>query len=153
ISFPNLAVGDVYEVKWTVRGKNREFDGNFFTRYTFGDDNTPVLLDEFRVRLPKSKTLKYASVNGTVDPVITEVDGEKLYQWAVRNKAELPRDEERPSKEELRLQVVVSTFPTWEAVGKWKQKLRADCWKCTPEIKSIVDEVTCDLKTPTEKAK
>jgi tetratricopeptide (TPR) repeat protein len=153
ISFPNLEVGDAYDVKWTVRGKNREFAGHFFSRYTFGDDQTPVLLDEFRVRTPKNKTLKHASVNGNVDLVITEVDGEKLYHWSVRNKPELPRDEERPSKEELRLQVMVSTFPTWEAVGEWKQKLRAECWKCTPEIRKIVAEVTRDLKTPTEKAK
>src|SRR5207253_4567881 len=109
ISFPNLEVGDTYEVKWTVRGKSKEFDGHFFSRYTFGDDHTPVLLDEFRVRVPKNKTLKHAAVNGNVDLVITEVEGEKLYHWAVRNKPELPRDEDRPSKEELRLQGAVST--------------------------------------------
>src|ERR1019366_3983641 len=79
ISFPNLAVGAPYEVKWTVRGKNREFDGNFFSRYTFGDDQHPVLLDELRVRVPKNKVLKYAAVNGKVDPVITEVDGERFF--------------------------------------------------------------------------
>ena len=153
ISFPNLQVGDAFEVKWTVRGKNREFDGNFFSRYTFGDDNTPVLLDEFRVRVPKNKTLKHATVNGHADLVITEVEGEKLYHWAVRNRAELPRDEDRPSKEELRLQVVVSTFPTWEAVGQWKQKLRAECWKCTPEIRKTVEDVTRGKETQIEKAK
>ena len=130
ISFPNLEVGDAYDVKWTVRGKNREFGGDFFARYTFGDDTQPVLRDEFRVRVPKNKTLKFATVNGKADLVITEVDGEKLYHWGVSNRAELPRDEDRPSKEELRLQVVVSTFPTWAAVGEWKHKLRAECWKC-----------------------
>ncbi len=153
ISFPNLEVGDAYEVKWTVRGKSKEFAGHFFSRYTFGDDHTPVLLDEFRVRVPRNKTLKHGTVNGTADLVITEADGEKLYHWAVRNKPELPRDEDRPSKEELRLQVSVSTFPSWEAVGQWKQKVRAECWNCTPEIRKVVDEVTRGLKTPEEKAK
>ena len=153
ISFPNLEVGDAYEVKWTVRGKNREFGGEFFSRYTFGDDLQPVLRDEFRVRVPKNKTLKYATVNGTANLVITDVDGDKLYHWAVTNRAELPRDEDRPSKEELRLQVAVSTFPTWEAVGAWKHKLRAECWKCLPEVRKIVDDVTRNLKTPEAKAK
>ena len=32
ISFPNLQVGDIYEVKWTVRGKNPEHDGHFFNQ-------------------------------------------------------------------------------------------------------------------------
>src|SRR5262249_8358877 len=49
ISFPNLEVGDCYEVKWTVRGKNPEFDGHFFSRYTFGDDAVPVAVDEVHV--------------------------------------------------------------------------------------------------------
>lgn len=153
ISFPNLQVGDAYEVKWTVRGKSKEFDGHFFTRYSFGDDSTPVVLDEFRVRVPKGKTLNHGTINGHVNLVVTDTEGEKLYAWAVRNKMELPKDEDRPSKEELRLQVSVSTFPTWEAVGKWKEKLRKECWECTPEIRKTIDEVTRGLKTPEEKAK
>jgi tetratricopeptide (TPR) repeat protein len=153
ISFPNLEVGDAYEVKWTTRGKNREFGGEFFTRYTFGDDQHPVLRDEFRVRVPRNKTLKYATVNGSANLVVTDVDGDKLYHWGVSNKAELPRDDDKPSKEELRLQVAVSTFPTWDAVANWKHKLRAECWKCMPEVRKIVDDVTRNLTTPEEKAK
>jgi tetratricopeptide (TPR) repeat protein/transglutaminase-like putative cysteine protease len=154
ISFPNLEVGDTYEVKWTVRGKSREFAGHFFSRYTFGDDSQPVLRDEFRVRVPKNKTLKYATVNGKVDLKITDAaDGAKFYYWSATDNRPLPRDEDRPSKEELRLQVVVSTFPTWEAVAEWKQKVREECWKCTPEVQKVIAEVTRDLKTPEEKAK
>jgi tetratricopeptide (TPR) repeat protein len=154
ISFPNLKVGDTYEVKWTVRGKNREFNGHFFSRYTFGDDNHPVLRDEFRVRVPKNKTLKYATVNGKVDLKISDAaEGSKFYHWNATDNRPLPRDEDRPSKEELRLQVAVSTFPSWEAVAEWKQKVREECWKCTPEVQKIIAEVTRDLKTPEEKAK
>ena len=153
ISFPNLEVGDAYEVKWTVRGKNREFAGNFFSRYTFGDDQHPVLRDEYRVRVPKNKTLMHATVNGKVDLIVTDHDGEKLYHWSALNRAEMPRDEDRPSKEELHLQVVVSTFPTWEAVGEWKEKLRAECWKCSDEIRKTVAEVTRGKETPIDKAK
>src|SRR5204863_4053628 len=126
ISFPNLQVGDAYEVKWSVRGRNREFNGEFFSRYRFGDDHHPVLRDDFRVGVPKNKTLKYAAINGKAEPKITDFQGGKLYSWSVKNRRELPRDEDRPSKEELRLQIAVSTFPTWGAVGSWKQKLRAE---------------------------
>ncbi|MSU79319.1 MAG: DUF3857 domain-containing protein [Gemmataceae bacterium] len=153
ISFPNLQAGDLYEVKWTVRGKHREFDGQFFSRYSFGDDTHPVLRDEFRVRVPKSKPLNHKTVNGKIDLVVTETATDKLYHWTVTKRPELPRDEERPSREELRLQVAVSTFVSWEAIGQWKDKLRANCWKCTPEIRKIVDEVTGNEKMPIDKAK
>ncbi len=70
ISFPTLAVGDVIEVKWTVRGKNPEYAGNFFTRYSFGDANYPVVLDELRLQLPRATPFHYASVNDKVEPQI-----------------------------------------------------------------------------------
>src|SRR5262249_31079994 len=56
-------------------------------------------------------------------------------------------------KEELRLQIACSTFPSWQEIGKWKDKLRAECWKCTPEIRKVVEDVTRGLKTQLEKAR
>jgi tetratricopeptide (TPR) repeat protein len=153
ISFPNLEVGDVYEVKWTTRGKNPEFGQQFFTRYNFGDDRYPVLQDELRVRLPRDRNLKFATVNGKIEPVVREEGKDRLYLWHVRNRPELPQDSELPSKEEFRLQVMCSTFASWEEVGKWKRELRAECWECCPAIRDTVREVTCGLKTPEEKTR
>jgi tetratricopeptide (TPR) repeat protein len=153
ISFPNLEVGDVYEVKWTVRGKNPEFAGKFFSRYTFGDDTYPVVLDELHVLTSPKQVFKHATLNGSVRLKIGAHQGQKHYHWKVTNRPELPRDDDRPSKEELRLQVACSTFATWDEVARWKQKLRAECWTCTPQVKKTVDEVTRDLKTPLEKAR
>src|SRR5438132_418261 len=76
----------------------------------------------------------------------------KLFTWSANNLKLLPRDEDRPSKEELRLQVACSTFASWDAVGEWKRKLRAECWECTPLVKQTVAEVTRNLKTSEEKA-
>jgi tetratricopeptide (TPR) repeat protein/transglutaminase-like putative cysteine protease len=153
ISFPNLEVGDAIEVKWTARGKNPEYQGQFFTRYNFGDDQYPAALDEMRFRLPRDRTLKYATVNGKLKPTIREAGDYRLYHWRVTNRPALPQDDNLPSREELRLQVVCSTFACWEEVGKWKQKLRADCWKCSQEIRKVVQKITRGLKTPEEKAR
>ncbi len=153
ISFPNLEVGDAIEVKWSVRGKNPEYQGQFFTRYSFGDDKYPSVLDEVRVRVPRGRMLKYAAVNGKLDPAVREEAAGRLYHWHVANWPGLPQDENVPSKEELRLQVTVSTFGSWEEVFRWKQKLRADCWRCTEDIRKTVREVTAGLTTPTDKAR
>lgn len=153
ISFPNLEVGDAYEVKWTVRGKNPEFDGKFFTRYTFGDDTYPVARDELHVLISPKLTFKYAAIGGKVPLRITEQGGKKHYYWHVTDRPELPKEDDKPSKEELRLQVACSTFASWDEVGRWKQKLRAECWKCLPEVKKTVDDVTRGLNTPVEKAR
>src|SRR5262245_13465416 len=79
ISFPNLEVGDVYEVKWTVRGKNPEFAGHFFARYGFGDDANPVHRDELHVIVHPTKEIKFATINGKADLNITDHKDGKHY--------------------------------------------------------------------------
>jgi tetratricopeptide (TPR) repeat protein len=153
ISFPSLEVGDTIEVKWTVRGKNPEYQGHFFTRYTFGDDQFPVVADELRVGLPKDQPLRFAAIGGKLDPAVREDNGSRLYTWRATNRRELPQDDSAPSKEDLRLQVACSTFGSWEEVGKWKQRLRADCWECSAELRQLTQELTRGLKTPLEKAR
>jgi tetratricopeptide (TPR) repeat protein len=153
ISFPSLEVGDTLEVKWTVRGKDPEYGGQFFTRYSFGDPSYPVVRDELCVRLPKDMPFKYAAVSGKADPVITEDGDQRTYRWKATNTPQLPQDENMPPKEDLRVTVACTTFPDWEAVGKWKQKLRAECWKCTREIAKTVEEVTKDITDDGAKAR
>src|SRR5581483_11150675 len=109
--------------------------------------------DELHVLIPKERVLKHVSVNGEGEPKVSEGDGQRHYQWQVLNRPALPRDEDRPSKEELRLQVACSTFPSWEAVARWKHKLRAECWECTPPVRRVVEEVTRGLGTAEEKAR
>jgi tetratricopeptide (TPR) repeat protein len=153
ITFPSLEVGDTIEVKWTVRGKNPEHAGQFFSRYSFGDPLYPVVLDEFRVWVPKDRPLKHATAFGKVAPAVTESADGKLYVWKTINTPQSPKDEDLPSKEELRTTLMVSTFSSWEEVGNWKIRLRAECWKCTPEVEAVVKKVTAGLKSPLDKAR
>lgn len=153
ISFPDLEVGDTLEVKWTLRGKNPEHGGHFFTRYAFGDTGYPVARDELLVLLPANMPFKHACPVGRVEPVVAEEGGQRLYHWKAVNTPQLPQDDNLPSKEELRPAVVCSTFPSWEAIGQWKQKLRADSWQSSPEIRKVVRDSTKGLDDPAAKAR
>ncbi len=153
ISFPNLEVGDTFEVKWTVVGKNLEHAGHFFTSYTFGDGTYPCVADELRVRLPKATPFKYASFVGKIDPVRTEDGDQMLYVWKADHVLQLPLDENLPSKEDLRVGVACSTFPSWEAIGAWKQKLRKDCWICSADVRQTARDAVKGINDPIEKAR
>lgn len=153
LSFPGLEPGDVFEVQWTVRGKHPEYHGQFFTRYTFGDDQHPIVHDELSVTLPKERTLNWTAVGGKLEPDVTESDGRRTYRWRTRNRPRPPQDENRPSKETFRLQVACSTFENWDEVGRWKQRVRAECWECTEAVRRVVREVTRDLESPLERAR
>jgi len=152
ISFPNLAVGDVYEVKWTTRGRNPEFSGEFFSRYTFGDDRHPVVRDVWHVQIPRGKTLHVASVNASVAPEHTKAKDVEHYRWVVKNRLPLPKEEDGPPKDELRWQAACSTFADWQAVAKWKTQVRAGCWRCDAELRELVRNVCKNAARPQEKA-
>lgn len=153
ISFPSLGVGDVYEVKWSVSGKSPEYGKEYFNRYSFGTPDYPVFLEELRVQVPAAKKLTGQVINGKLDYKSETKNDVEIHTWTARNQPPLPKEVDLPPREELRTQVMCSTFPSWEAIGEWKKNLRADCWKCTPEIQKLVDKITGDLKTPEEKAK
>ncbi|MFO0864190.1 MAG: DUF3857 domain-containing protein [Gemmataceae bacterium] len=152
ISFPNLAVGDVYEVKWSTLGKNPEFGGEFFTRYTFGDDRYAVVRDVWHVQIPKNKALHVGSINASLKPEIREANEAKHYRWTVTQRLPLPKEVDAPSKDEYRWQAACSTFADWQAVAAWKSKVRAHCWKCDADVQEIVRNVCKDLTRPQDKA-
>src|SRR5262249_31100446 len=81
LSCPSLEVGAVIEVKWTLRGRNPEHGGHFFTRYTFGDPQYPVLIDELRVRLPRGVLFRHAVTGGKLEPTVREDAEAKLFTW------------------------------------------------------------------------
>jgi tetratricopeptide (TPR) repeat protein len=153
LSLPNLEVGDVFEAKWSVRGKNPEHGGQFFTRYAFGDTSYPVALDQFAVRLPKSMPFHHAVVGGKDSPAVTEDDDTRTYVWKSRDNKPQPQDENLPSRDELHQSVVVSTFRSWEDVGKWKQQLRAECWVCNDQMCVGVARIIKGITDPAEKAR
>lgn len=153
ISFPSIEVGDVIEVKWTVRGRNPEHGGQFFTRYTFGDPTYPVLIDEFRVRLPRDRAFRHAVVGAKIEPKMADDGPWRTYTWRATNCRRGPQDDNLPSKEDLRPALACSTFASWDEVARWKQRLRADCWSCAPEVKKVVAEVTRGLTTPQARAR
>jgi tetratricopeptide (TPR) repeat protein len=153
ISFPNLEVGDTIEVKWTVRGKNPEYHGQNFGVYNFGDDNYPVAREELRIRSPRGRELKYATIGGKLEPVLEKEGETVLYRWKNANRLPLPQDDDLPPKDVLRLQVAFSTFSTWSDVADWKKSLRKDCWECNDEVREVVKEVTKDLTSPLDKAR
>ena len=153
ISFPDLEVGDTLEVKWTIRGKNPEHAGQFFTRYDFGDPGYPVVLDELRVRVPVDRPFKHACLGTQIESTISEANGQRFYDWKARNIRQLPQDENLPPKEEMQPSVVCSTFASWEEIARWKQQLRADSWAATPEIRKVVGDLTRGLKDPVAKAR
>jgi tetratricopeptide (TPR) repeat protein/transglutaminase-like putative cysteine protease len=153
ISFPGLEVGDVMEVHWTTRGKHPEYQGQFFNRYTFGHDKFPVARDEWTIRVPKDRVLKYAVVGGKVPTTVSDDGDERVYHFAAKDLPVPPQGERLPPADERQIQAFAATFDTWQDVFRWEKNLIADRCDCPPEATKIVEDVTKGLNEPTAKAR
>jgi tetratricopeptide (TPR) repeat protein len=153
ISFPELAAGDVIEVKWSLRGKDPEGHGQFYGAYNLGSDDYPMVHDELRILLPRGRTLRASVRGGKADPTGYEDEEARLYHWQVRMRPPPAADTNAPSKEEQRLRVFYSTFASWDEVADWCRKVRKGCWECTPEVGRIAREVTKGMTDDEDKAR
>jgi transglutaminase-like putative cysteine protease/tetratricopeptide (TPR) repeat protein len=153
ISFPGLEVGDVIEVHWTTRGKHPEFRGQFFNRYSFGNEKYPVARDEWTVRVPKGRALRYAGVNADVPLQVTDEGDERVYHWSMANRPVPPQGDRLSPLDERLPQVACSTFASWDDVYRWERNLIIDRSACPADVRKVVEEVTRGLADPAAKAK
>jgi hypothetical protein len=104
-----------------------------------------VLSEILEMSVPRNRASKLASPG--VAPVVTSRDRYRVYAWATSNpKAEVKDDEVlvtqtargRLPGPDIRL----SSFQSWDEVGKWYRGLQSERVKPSPEIQAKAAELT-----------
>lgn len=144
-----LGIGDVLE--WRVRTLQTKADvpGQFFFTRDFTKDHV-VLQEVLRLTLPAGKYVKVSSPS--FNPEIREEAGHKIYLWKT-SCAEVPKANAatKPQNFRPRPDVQVTTFRTWEEVGRWYGALERPKIEVTPLIRAKAEELIAGLKTDVEK--
>ncbi|HET9696926.1 MAG TPA: DUF3857 domain-containing protein [Terriglobales bacterium] len=158
ITVPALRPGDTLEYNITNTTVTALAPNEFWLSYDF-DRNIIILHETLEVNIPKDKEIKLKTEKG-YDPKITTEGDRKIYHWENSNlkrktdeelkkeykKRRLRPDEDQPS-------VQLTTFQSWEEVGKWYAPLQRDRIKATPELRAKALELTKDKKDPIDKVK
>jgi tetratricopeptide (TPR) repeat protein/transglutaminase-like putative cysteine protease len=156
ITVPGLRPGEVLEYDMVTVIHTPLAAGQFWADYEFDKGN--ITLDEtLDVDVPAGRTLKLKCKPGT-DPTITEKDGRRIYHWSGSH---LERDDD-PAKEkdkkkkkhrpdDERPDIQLTTFETWEQIGRWYASLEKDRRAPTPEVRAKAQELTKGLNTDIEK--
>lgn len=147
VAVKGLAVGDVLEYRIRYRTLKPEVPGHFWFESSFIKD--AIVQDErLEISLPAAKYVKVSSPE--FKPDIREEAGRRIFAWTHSN---LTRSEagEAPKKTPPAPSVRITTFKTWEEVGRWYGSLQKDPLVVTPAIQSKAAELTKNLKTDDEK--
>jgi len=146
IAVKGLSPGDVLEYQFRSQLQKPLAPGQFWSEYNFVHEG--IALDEkLEVSVPRARSIKYKSVD--VQPSISDEGTRRVYTWAHANLENKPKEEEKLEKLQERVRgrlpppdVQISSFSSWEEVGRWYDALQKDRVKPTPEIRAKAAELT-----------
>jgi tetratricopeptide (TPR) repeat protein/transglutaminase-like putative cysteine protease len=151
ITVPGLRPGEILEYDMVTVIHTPLATGQFWADYEF--DKSNIDLDEILdVDVPANRNLKLKCKPGT-DPKITEANGRRIYHWESKH---LERDDDQPAKDKKkkkhrpdqdRPDIQLTTFESWEQLGRWYASLEKERRMPTPEVRSKADELTKGLNT------
>ena len=148
LAVKGLGVGDVLEYQVTTRLLKPLIPGQFWFAFDFEKANI-ALDEELEVNVPEDRQVKVKSLD--LKPMIVEAEKRRVYTWKTAN---LERQENvEPQLEFPPPAVLVSTFKSWEELGRWWDGLEQQALTPTPEIRAKAAELTRDATTREEKVR
>jgi len=147
----SLSVGDTleYNVRWTI--VHPPAPGNFW--YVDNFFRSGIVQDEqIEINLPKDRP---APVSNSIAPVITEDGNRRIYKYHSSQLEREPEHTESAWEKLLRPtpppEIQVSSFTSWEEVGKWYGTLQRPQVQVTSEIRAKAAELTQGKPNDSEK--
>jgi tetratricopeptide (TPR) repeat protein len=158
IVVPGLAAGDILEYDVRVNEFEPLAPGQFWWEQQF-IDKVIVLDEQLQIDVPAGRALKMRT-KGT-QPQVTTAGGRTSYLWK-NTVLKIDDDDSSPTRknkkkkkevdpEEEVPDVQLSTFQSWDEVGRWYSGLERDRVKPDQTIRSKAAELTASAKTDTDK--
>jgi tetratricopeptide (TPR) repeat protein len=155
ITVPGLRPGEVLEYDIVTVIHTPLAPNQFWTEYDF--DKTNIMLDEeLDVDVPADRPIKLKN-KPDHDPKITEAKGRRVYHWTSshleREDDSKDKDKKKKKKnpDEERPDVQLTTFVSWEQIGRWYATLDKDRRAPSPEVRAKAEELTKGLSDDMDK--
>lgn len=151
IAVKSLSAGDVLEWHSVTHIFKAIAPGHFWSSYGF--TRAGIVQDErYRLSVPRDM---YAKVKSTeIQPEVRVEGDRRIYEW----KRSQPKDQEEDLKLKYgppflqpRPDILISSFKTWDDVGRWYDSLQRDRVLPSPEVKARAAELTRNAKNDDEK--
>jgi len=149
IAVKGLEPGDrlEYSVRWQTTKPLAP--GQFWFAHQFLK-NAVVLDERLEISVPKEREVKQKSQ--TIEPTIREENSHRIYSWKTSNlenhSVEMQKEYQSYFLPKGLLpvpDVLISSFRSWEEVGRWYEALEKDKIEPSPEVRAKAEELTKGL--------
>jgi len=157
VTVPGLRPGEILEYDLVTVIHTPLAVGQFWTEYDF-DKSSIVLDEEVDVDVPAGRAVKLKDKPGK-EPKISEEGGRRLYHWTSshleREDEDKDKDKEKKKRkrrpDDDRPDIQLTTFESWEQIGRWYASLERDRRKPSAEVKAKADELTKGMTSDLDK--
>jgi hypothetical protein len=149
IAVKGLEPGDLleYSVRWAREKPLAK--GQFWYAHPFL--KTGIVLDEeLEISVPKDREVKVKSQS--VQPTTREESDRRIYSWKTENLETQTAEKLREAQGYAAIRgllppadVLISSFHTWEEVGRWYEELQKEKIIPSPEVKAKAEDLTKGL--------
>ena len=144
-----LGPGDILEFAVTWLTEKPLAPGNFWFSYEFMK-STVILDEQLEISVPRERDVKVKSQQ--VQPAIREEDGRRIFTWKTSHLDSKSKDEEKEERSYEAARgllpppaVLISSFRSWDEVGRWYGSLQNDKVQPSPEVRARSEELTKGL--------
>jgi tetratricopeptide (TPR) repeat protein len=158
VAVKGLGVGDVLEFQTHWRTTKPLVPGQFWFAFNFSHDAI-LLHEELQVSVPRDRAIKWNS--SKQKPTISDSGSHRVLTWTSSQLEHISTEQERKDQEQASYQtergklpppdVQLSTFQSWQDVGRWYVGLQRDRVKPTPDIRAKAAELTKTAADDSEK--
>ena len=149
VAVKGLAVGDVLEYVARARVVKPQVPDNFWFEDWFS--KAAIIRDlRLEIDVPSDKYVKVVSPD--FKPEVKLEGARRIYRWTYANLEVKAADPNQPPRHTVPgPDVQVTTFASWEDVGRWYGDLQKEPLTVTPAIQAKAGELTKGLKSDDEK--
>ena len=155
VVFTNLEIGDVLRLEYRLQDYiTGTFSKHFFDQHLFRY-SVPVLNSRYCILAPADKHFDYIVSNGEVEPLITDLEDMKLYQWIAVNQPAIKYEPYMSNYVDVAPILTFSSIPDWNFISDWYRDLTTNKFKSDFVLKTTLNEILKgnEEKTALEKAK
>ena len=139
VTVPGLQPGEELEYDFVTTIHTALAPGQFWMEHEFSKTGT-VLDEQLELNVPKDRVTKLKTTPGH-EPKKTEAGDRVVYTWTSSHVEKNEKDEDKDKKKKTPKEpempaVQMTTFASWEQMGRWYASLEKDRRQPTPEIRS-----------------
>jgi tetratricopeptide (TPR) repeat protein len=148
VRFPRLEPGDVVELQYRVEDvAQRNAFADYFGEVVYMQSTEPVAHAEYVLMTPKSRAFNFNEprVPG-VQRSVEDHGSERVYRFIARDVPAMEREPQQPPWPEVLGHVHVSTYRSWEEMGRWYWGLVRDQFVPDDEVRRRAEALTVGVK-------